>query len=372
MSIINGKNLGFGLMRLPKIDGDFDKEQIKKMVDEFIDNGFTYFDTAYMYEGSEAVTKEVLISRYDRSKFTLATKMLVKKGEKKSEEDLENYFNEQLERTGAGYFDYYLIHSIKDIEHYYCYKDNGCFEFLAKKKKEGYIKHIGFSYHGNPEDFKKILKLEKEYFEFVQIQVNYADWNSDVIYSRELYEILLDTMLPIIVMEPIKGGFLSTLSEEMEQVLNQNCHTASPSSLALRYAASLPNVEMVLSGMSSINHITDNINTFREFMPLNDEEKAMVKNLQDILSNSEQVACTDCKYCVNDCPVGIPIPRIFSLFNSIKRTGDDFLMRVLYNEVKEENRAHNCISCGKCEKICPQQLKIIELLKESDEILKTK
>ncbi len=366
MSLPKTGLLGFGLMRLPKDGDNFDVEQIKSMVDAFIDAGFNYFDTAYVYTGSEVVTKEVLVDRYPRDSYTLATKMNAHTGEIKSKADCEWYFNTQLERTGAGYFDYYLLHAISSKENYENYKNLGTFDFVAEKKEEGLIRHNGFSFHGDPELLKLVLD-EQPQTEFVQLQINYADWDSDMIHSGELYKIARERNVPIIIMEPIKGGSLVNIADEAKAVFKKIDPASTAASWALRFAGTLDGVHTILSGMSTIEQTDENIETFKNFKPLNDDDKKAIESVLKVMYSTNQVLCTDCKYCVDGCPKNIDIPNIFKLANSNRRTPGDGLNKMLIREIPNDRLPKSCIACGKCEKVCPQHLPIIDYLKEISE-----
>ena len=274
--------LGFGMMRLPEKDGELDLEQICKMVDAYLASGMNYFDTAYMYCGgkSESIVKKALVERHPRESFTLTTKLpqwMMDEGI----EGRDRIFNDQLARTGAGYFDYYLLHSVEDGANYEGYVKYDCFNWAKKKKEEGLIKHFGFSFHGTPELLDKILSEHPE-VEIVQIQMNYADWDNPLIQSGRLYEVLRKYNMPFLVMEPVKGGSLASAGKEIEAEMKRVHPDASIASWALRFAASLPGVATVLSGMSNEEQMEDNIKTFRNFVPLNEEEKAVIAKAQEL------------------------------------------------------------------------------------------
>ena len=365
------KKLGFGLMRLPQNDpvnaADVDVEQVKKMVDLFIERGFTYFDTAWMYNGfaSENVAKEALTSRYPRESYTLATKLHA--GFFNSFEDRDKVFNQQLEKTGAGYFDYYLLHGIEESM-LGKYEEFDCFNWLLEKKEQGLVKHAGFSYHDTPELLDQILTKHPE-MEFVQLQINYLDWESKWIQSKKCYEVAEKHGKPVIVMEPVKGGTLANLPPEAAELFKNHNPEASASSWAIRFAASQPNVMVVLSGMSSLEQVDDNTSFMENFIALSEEEKELCFKAADIINNQITVPCTACHYCTEGCPMHICIPEYFSLYNEDMR--ENLAVKgwtinfTNYEKLAEKNgKASECISCGQCEGVCPQHLTIIDFLKD--------
>lgn len=371
MNVIESKKkLGFGLMRLPLLNTEdaasIDIEQTKNMVDTFIERGFTYFDTAWMYCGfkSENAAKEALVDRYPRDSYTLATKLHA--GFIKTKEDRDKVFNEQLKKTGVEYFDYYLLHDVGE-DHYKIYTQLDCFQWIVDKKNQGLVKHIGFSYHDNAELLDKVLTEHPE-MEFVQLQLNYLDWDSEGIQSRKCYEVATKHNKPVIVMEPVKGGTLANVPEDVEKIFKEYNSKMSVSSWAVRFAASLDNVKMVLSGMSNMEQLLDNTSYMSEFEPLNEQEQDIIKKVVAIINKSVTVACTGCSYCTDGCPQKIAIPKYFSLYNADRQEfeGKGWTPQGEYYDrlTSAFGKASDCIECGQCESACPQHLPIIKYLKE--------
>ena len=361
--------LGFGLMRLPENDGSIDIEHVKRMVDKYMEMDMNYFDTAYVYHGgkSEVAAREALVKRYPRDSFMIATKLPA--WEIKQESDIDRIFNEQCERAGVDYFDFYLLHSIEDGNNYDTYVKYDCFSWGMKKKEEGKIKHLGFSYHGSPELLMEILDAHPE-MEFVQIQLNYLDRTNPVVRSEELYNILRDRNIPIIIMEPVRGGMLAEMDPGTEAKFKAVRPDKSIASWALRYVASLPGVMTVLSGMSNIDQVKDNIDTFTDFEPITDEEMRIIDEVTDEILSIPQIGCTACKYCTPGCPMKISIPDVFRTINTLRRYPDDWRSKNFYSGlVTRSGRASDCVACGQCEKVCPQHLPIIDLMKEASDIL---
>ena len=364
------KKLGFGLMRLPLRDGndagDIDIEQVKEMVDTFLERGFTYFDTAWMYCGfkSEEAAKQALVERHPRESYTLATKLHA--GFVQTKEDRDKIFNEQLRKTGVEYFDYYLLHDI-GVDHYKKYQELDCFSWILDKKEQGLVKHVGFSFHDNAVLLDKVLTEHPE-MEFVQLQINYLDWDSEGIQSRKCYEVACKHNKPVIVMEPVKGGTLANVPADVEKMFKQVHPDMSVPSWAIRFAASLENVKMVLSGMSNMEQLKDNTDYMTKLVPLNEEEQSLVKKAVDRLNSNIAVPCTGCSYCTEGCPKKIAIPKYFSLYNAdlqeVKEKGWTPQGEYYSRLTQDFGKASDCVACGQCEKVCPQHLPIIKNLQE--------
>ena len=359
--------LGMGMMRLPLMEGasEVDIPQVEKMIDAFIANGFTYIDTAYGYlQGkSEEITGRTVVDRYPRSSFLLATKL--PPWELKQKEDMQRVFDTQLARTHAEYFDYYLIHSIssKSLEQI---NEMDVWGFMRKLKEEGRVRHIGFSFHDSAEVLDTILTEHPE-MEFVQLQINYADWEDPKVQSRLCYEVARKHHKSVVVMEPVKGGMLAGLTQQSREVLETIRPNASSASWAMRYAASLDGIITVLSGMSSLSQMADNIATFANFEPITEADRQALAQVQRILKATPTIPCTNCKYCTEKCPQDIPIPNILSASNRHKVYG--FIDKGGYvNITQDKGKASDCIACGVCEGRCPQHIKIIDELKACADI----
>lgn len=364
------KKLGFGLMRLPTLDpGDpasVDTGLLKQMVDLFMQRGFTYFDTAIMYNGfaSQRAVKEVLTDRYPRERFTLATKL--HHAFIHTKEDRDRVFSEQLEQTGVSYFDYYLLHGIES-GNWSKYEELDCFRWLLDKKARGLVRHAGFSFHGTPELLDHALARYPE-MEFVQLQINYLDWESEWVQSRAVYETACRHGKPVIVMEPVKGGTLADVPAEAEALLKGAEPDLSVPSWAIRFAASQENVMMVLSGMSTLEQVEDNTGFMTDFSPLTAEETQLAFRVAEIINAKTAIPCTGCSYCTEGCPKHIPIPKYFSLFNEdmredLSRKGWTVNYSNYANLAKRFAKASSCLACHQCEKVCPQHLPVIYLLK---------
>lgn len=364
--MLSSSKLGFGLMRLPKDpDGSIRQEEVTRMVDAFMKAGFTYFDTAYAYAGSEEAMKKALVERYPRESFTIADKLPAWK--LKSEEDVERIFHESLKRCGVEYFDFYLLHSIEE-SHLPTYERYHCFEFLQEMVRQGKIRHIGFSYHDNAALLDQILTDHPE-MEFVQLQLNYLDWENGVIQSRKNYETARKHGKPIVVMEPVKGGTLASFPADIEKIYKDYAPDQSVASWALRYIASKEGVMTVLSGMSDEEQMRDNLDTFARFVPMGEEEYGLVKEVTSRVLSFPTIPCTGCRYCVPGCPMQIQIPDLFTAYNSAKTYGPSRRYETYYKGHTQDGHgaASACIGCGQCEGVCPQHLEIISLLKDVSE-----
>jgi len=356
--IAKAPKLGFGMMRMPENDGAIDIEHVNKMVDHYMEAGMNYFDTAWFYHGgrSELALKESVVGRYPRESFTVADKMPIWEAE--TPEDLERIFNTQLERCGVEYFDFYLMHALNSGNHE---KNNklGAYDFVKRMKEEGKIKSIGFSFHGSLDDLRTIMAEQADLMEFVQLQLNYYDWEFNY---QEEYNIVRSYNKPIVVMEPVRGGFLAKMPREIEAAFKAVHPHMSIASWAIRWVASLPGVMTVLSGMSNIDQLTDNVGYMKDFQPLNELELATVEQAAKTLIQAPTIPCTDCKYCI-DCPIEIPIFDIFGAYNeefvNNKNIG---AFKKRYSEFDISANAAACIECGMCEAVCPQNIPIIEKL----------
>ena len=365
----NIKKLGFGLMRLPMIGQEVDLEQTKQMVDLFLDRGFTYFDTAYGYiDGkSEEAVKTALVDRHPRESFQLATKLPAWHGAATAEE-AQNMFRTSLKRTGAGYFDFYLLHNL-GVGRTEAFDRFGIWDFLAKQKEAGLIKHLGFSLHATADILDEVLTRHPE-MEFVQLQINYSDWDNGIIQSRKCYEVARKHNKPIIIMEPVKGGALANLPAEVAAILKEANLQASPASWAMRYAASLDGLITVLSGMSTLDQMKDNISYMENFQPLSPEERTVLEKARQALAKIPQIPCTDCRYCLKDCPQQIAIPGTFRIMNDylIYRNLETAKMHYGW-ETMWLHKASDCIECGQCETVCPQSIPIIKELAGAVKVL---
>lgn len=361
MEIREQKKFGFGCMRLPLAGDKIDYAQMNEMVDHFMEAGFTYFDTAHGYHSgmSEPALRECLVKRYPRDSYTLTNKLTQTYFGK--EEDIRPFFESQLALCGVEYFDYYLMHALT-AEFYPKYKECRAFEIAQELKEEGKIRHVGISFHDRADVLDQILSEHPE-IEVVQLQFNYADYEHPGVESGKCYEVCEKHKKPVIVMEPVRGGILAHLPKEAGEVL-EALHGGSQASYAIRFAASFPNVVMVLSGMSTLEQMDDNVSFMKEFRPLNEEEQAAVARVREILKAQRMIDCTGCRYCTDGCPMKIRIPDLFACYNS-KMAYQDTNSSFYYGVHTSKNgKASACIECGRCEEVCPQHLKIRSLLKE--------
>ena len=356
------KNFGFGCMRLPMNGDQVDIAETTRMVDEFLAQGFNYFDTAHGYIGgkSELALKECLTSRYPREAYSLTDKLT--DSYFKTEADIRPFFESQLEACGVDYFDFYLMHA-QNADNFKKFKACRAYETAFALKAEGRIRHVGLSFHDRAEVLDQIL-TEYPQIEVVQIQFNYLDYDDIAVQSRKCYEVCRKHGKPVLVMEPVKGGSLVNLPEEAKKVLD-DLHGGSPASYAIRFAAGFPGMMMVLSGMSDLEQMKDSLSYMRDFKPLNETELAAVNKVQEIFHKMNMIPCTACRYCVEGCPKQISIPDLFAIMN-IKQLHHDWNADYYYEEVHTApgRRASDCLKCGKCEKICPQHLPIRKLLEE--------
>lgn len=373
--IFNGaKKLGFGLMRLPRLEegGAIDIEQTKEMVDLFMDAGFTYFDTAWAYEGSEEATRKALVERYPRDSFTIASK-LAPWIDKKDRETAIKQFETSCERLGVDYIDYYLLHNLGE-QRTAVFDEFDLWSYALELKEKGKIKHLGFSFHDKAEALEPILKAHPE-AEFVQLQINYADWDDVFIQSKLCYEIARKYEKPIIVMEPVKGGMLAEPPEIVTSILHEANPDASNASWAIRFSASLDGVGMVLSGMSNIAQMNDNISFMKEFEPLTEEEKSVVDAAAEALHSIPLIPCTKCNYCAEVCPMNIGISGTFFAVNHYRvyQNLEVAKGREKWNVPGQgKTRANECIKCGACEGVCPQHIEIISELEKAVELFDIK
>ena len=356
------KNFGFGCMRLPMAEGAVDYVEFSKMIDTFMNNGFNYFDTAHGYVGgkSETALRECLVKRYAREEFDLTNKLSTHFFNKL--EDIRPLFESQLEACGVSYFDYYLMHA-QSADLFAKFKKCGAYEVALELKQEGKIRHFGISFHDKAAVLEQILQ-EYPQIEVVQIQLNYVDFDDPAVESRKCYEVCRKYEKPVIVMEPVKGGNLVNLPDDAKAVF-EKMGDAGPASYAIRFAAGFEGIMMVLSGMSNMEQITDNISFMKDFQPLNEKEMAAIDEVCAIFKSKNLIACTACEYCIIECPKNIAIPNLFACMNA-KKVFNNWNTDYYYNNVYTINngKASDCIKCGKCEAVCPQHLKIRDLLED--------
>ncbi|WP_407377367.1 aldo/keto reductase [Methanobrevibacter sp.] len=366
-------DLGFGMMRLPLLDENdvtnIDVEQVKKMVDVFMENGFNHFDTAFVYhEGvGEKTFRECVVDRYPRDSFKISTKLPLFVITEESQ--LEPIFAQQLENCGVDYFDYYMLHNVSGFTEN-AWKNVDLYSFIEKKKQEGFIKHIGISTHGNAEFLEEIL-FEHPELEFVLLQINYLDWEDEGIESKKCWEVARKYGKKVKVMEPFKGGFLADVPEEAEKLMKDYNPDAPVTSWAMRFVAGLDDVCITYSGASNLDQLKENMESFKNYTPLNDEELEIIKEVSEIINSNITVDCTKCRYCVDSCPEEINIAKIFDLYNKEKivnkkdepwtQFGNAYLN---YSKLPDVGIASDCSECESCIEECPQQINIPEVLKD--------
>ncbi len=355
--------LGFGFLRLPRLDPDdpnsYDLPLLEQLVDRFLAGGGTYFDTAYTYlDGmSERLLRRALVERHPRKNFVLADKL--PSWHVKCPEDCQRFFDEQLERCGVDYFDVYLLHWLNP-KNYAIAQQFDEFAFLRRVKAQGKAGRIGFSYHGDAALLDAILTAHPE-VDLVQLQINYLDWDDPAIEAGKCYEVACRHGKDVIVMEPVKGGTLATLPEEAMALLEQHAPGRSPAAWATKFVQSLPQVKIMLSGMNTLQQIEENL---QDVEPISEEEKALLRQVSEMLNASIAIPCTACRYCTRGCPMNIPIPDYFSIYNSyVRHPGDGWKMSPVYaNTAKNRGKASDCIGCKACERNCPQRIQITQWL----------
>ncbi len=359
------KKLGFGLMRLPRKGEEIDVEQVKEMVDRFMDAGFNYFDTAWAYAGSEDAIRQALVERYPRDSFYIATKAAVWIG-CKTKEEAQSQLEVSLSRLGVDYIDFYLLHNIGEGRTHF-FEDFDMWSFLKEMKAAGKIKHYGFSFHSTPEELDAVLTAHPD-AEFVQIQLNYADWENPAVQSKAVYEMCRKHGKPVVVMEPVKGGLLANPPEKVAEILKAAEPDMSVASWGVRFAANLEGIMTVLSGMSDLAQMEDNLSYMKGFTGLSEAEEKTLEEARAALASIPLIPCTTCNYCAKVCPKEIGISGTFTAKN----------MYTLYGDLKyagfQENwlvgghgrkQAVNCIKCGACEGVCPQHIKIRDELEDA-------
>ncbi len=365
------KKLGFGCMRLPlknkKINSTIDFNQTREMFRTFMDEGFTYFDTAYMYHDgfSEKMVRKALTSLESRETFLLADKMPV--GMCVFKRDISRIFNAQKRKCGVEYFDYYLLHAL-NASHYEKSVKLGIFDYLGEKKKTGEIRRLGFSFHDNAEVLDRILR-EQPQMEFVQLQINYLDWEDEGVQSRLCYEVARKHGKDVIIMEPVKGGALANVPDDVKTLLAGVHPDWSPARWAVSFCASLEGVICVLSGMSDMSQLKDNMSYMKDFTPLTDEEIVLLHKAAQMIRGGKMISCTSCRYCMNVCPKEIPIPEYFAAYNR-KTEGKADYKKLFASLTDSTVKADECIACRQCEDACPQHIVISEKLAEMKNLIK--
>ena len=363
----NVGKLGFGMMRLPRKGDGIDIEETKKLVDAFMISRFNYFDTAFAYPGSEEAIKEALVNRYPRKSYYLASKCAIWSG-CKEKEDAEKELDISLERTGAGYFDFYLLHALnKDSAK--TFEEWGLWEYFLKKKEEGLIRHLGFSFHDSPEVLDDILSKHPE-AEFVQLQINWADWEDPKVQSKGSWEVARKHNKDIIVMEPVKGGLLADPHPLVKEVFSSSDPDASPASWAIRFASSLDGVMTVLSGMNTLEMLGDNVKTMWNFKGFDAKQMETIEKAREVFSSLPSIPCTKCDYCAKVCPMDIGISGTFAAMNTLLLYGNETIAKDRYKALvinKGRKNPEKCIKCGKCEEACPQHIEIRSNLEKAKE-----
>ncbi len=363
------KKLGFGFMRLPQKNGEIDTQEVKQMVDIFIKKGFNYFDTAFGYHGgkSEVAIKEALVDRYNREDFILATKLPAWTA--KSEAIAKEMFETSLLRTGAGYFDYFLLHNVGSKRTKF-FEEFNIWEYLKEKKSKGLIKNLGFSFHDTADALEILMEKHHQDIDFIQLQINYVDWEDKTVQSKKCYEIARKFNKPIIIMEPIRGGELINLPKVAADIFKEYDENRSFAEWALRYAASFEGVVTVLSGMSNLKQLEENTDIMKNFTPLSEEEQKVINKVQKAFLEIERIPCTACKYCVKDCPAGIEISDVLNSMNINLVFGNLEAAKVKYTwALGKGAKASDCIKCGLCESVCPQYIKVMDELERISNVL---